>query len=123
VAWRVPSLDDAAAVELFMERARQVRPAYNVTTKEAVVITDICRRLDGLPLAIELAAAQIRMMHPSRIALALDDRFRLLTGGSRTAMARQRTLEASVAWSHDLLDVPEQVLFRRLSVFGRICRS
>jgi predicted ATPase/class 3 adenylate cyclase/DNA-binding CsgD family transcriptional regulator len=118
VAWRVPSLDDDAAVELFMERARQVRPGYNVRTEEAVVVADICRRLDGLPLAIELAAAQIRMMQPSRIALALDDRFRLLTGGSRTAMARQRTLEASVAWSHDLLDVPEQILFRRLSVFA-----
>ena len=118
VAWRVPSLDDDAAVELFMERARQVRPGYSVTTKEAVVVSDICRRLDGLPLAIELAAAQIRMMHPTRIALALDDRFRLLTGGSRTAMARQQTLEASVAWSHDLLDLPEQLLFRRLSVFA-----
>jgi predicted ATPase len=65
VAWRVPSLDDDAAVELFMERARQVRPGYNVTTQEAVVVSDICRRLDGLPLAIELAAAQIRMMHPT----------------------------------------------------------
>ena len=118
VAWRVPSLDDDAAVELFIERARQVRPGYNVAEQEVVVITDICRRLDGIPLAIELAAAQIRMMHPSRIALALDDRFRLLTGGSRTAMARQRTLEASVAWSHDLLDELEQVLFRRLSVFA-----
>jgi predicted ATPase/class 3 adenylate cyclase/DNA-binding CsgD family transcriptional regulator len=118
VAWRVPSLDDGAGLELFTERARQVRPGYNATTQEAVVITDICRRLDGLPLAIELAAAQIRMMHPNRIALALDDRFRLLTGGSRTAMARQRTLEASVAWSHDLLDAPEQILLRRLSVFA-----
>ncbi|MFZ0664797.1 MAG: LuxR C-terminal-related transcriptional regulator, partial [Acidimicrobiales bacterium] len=118
VAWRVPSLDDVAAMDLFMERARQVRPGFSVTTEEAVLVTDICRRLDGLPLAIELAAAQIRMMHPSRIALALDDRFRLLTGGSRTAMARQRTLEASVAWSHDLLDANEQILLRRLSVFA-----
>ena len=118
VVWRVPSLDDNAAVELFVERARQVRPGYTVPAQDAGVVTEICHRLDGIPLAIELAAAQIRVMHPSRIALALDDRFRLLTGGSRTAVARQRTLEASVAWSHGLLDEPEQVLLRRLSVFA-----
>ena len=118
LSWRVPSLDDETAAELFVERARQVRPGYAVLPQEAAVISDICRRLDGLPLAIELAAAQTRIMHPSRIATALDDRFRLLTGGSRTAIARQRTLEASIAWSHDLLDAPAQVLFRRLSVFA-----
>ncbi len=118
VVWRVPSLDDDAAVELFIERARQVRPEYEVPAHDVGIVTEICHRLDGIPLAIELAAAQIRVMHPSRIALALEDRFRLLTGGSRTAMARQRTLEASVAWSHDLLEEREQVLFRRLSVFA-----
>ena len=81
-------------------------------------MAEICRRLDGLPLAIELAAARVRMMPPVRIAAALDDRFRLLTGGGRTALPRQQTLELSVAWSHDLLDKVEQALLRRLSVFA-----
>ena len=118
VVWRVPSLDVETAVELFVERARQVRPGYQKTADEDAVLSDICRRLDGVPLAIELAAARMRMMPAARIATALDDRFRLLTGGDRTAMARQRTLEASIDWSHDLLERPEQVLLRRLSVFA-----
>ena len=118
VAWRVPSLEDGDARELFEERARQVRPGYTVQPQDVGAIEDVCRRLDGLPLAIELAAAQIRVMHPASIALALDNRFRLLTGGSRTSLARQRTLEASVDWSHELLDETEQRLFRRLSIFA-----
>ncbi len=81
-----------------------------------MTIAQIADRLDGIPLALELAAARVRMMHPARIATALDDRFRLLTGGSRTAMPRQQTLEASVAWSYELLDEEEQALARRLSV-------
>jgi predicted ATPase/class 3 adenylate cyclase/DNA-binding CsgD family transcriptional regulator len=115
--WRVPSLDEDAAVRLFGERAAQVRPGF-VPDESAAAIAEICLRLDGLPLAIELAAARVRMMAPERIAAALEDRFRLLTGGGRTVLARQRTLEASVAWSHDLLDLPERVLLRRLSVFA-----
>jgi len=118
IAWRVPSLEEADARSLFEERARQVRPGYTVQPQDAAAVEEVCRRLDGLPLAIELAAAQNRVMHPASIALALDDRFRLLTGGSRTSLARQRTLEASVDWSHELLDETEQTLFRRLSIFA-----
>ena len=116
--WRVPSLDAADAVDLFVERATAVRPNFAPNAEELDLIAHICRRVDGLPLAIELAAARIRMMHPRRIAEGLDDRFRLLTGGSRTATARQQTLEASVAWSHDLLDEHEQAVLRRLSALA-----
>ncbi len=118
LAWRVPSLDDDAACRLFIERAREARPTFAPDAEQLAVVGQICRRLDGLPLAIELAAARTRMMHPARIASALDDRFRLLTGGSRTVMPRQQTLEASVAWSYGLLDDDERVLMRRLSVFA-----
>ena len=93
-------------------RGRASRP----TPRRDAAIAQIAERLDGIPLAIELAAARVRMMHPTRIAAALDDRFRLLTGGSRTAMPRQQTLEASVAWSYELLDDDERALARRLSV-------
>ncbi|WP_167458354.1 ATP-binding protein [Mesorhizobium kowhaii] len=118
LTWRVPSLDDAAATRLFSERASQVRPGFQVEGSEGTAVAQICRRLDGLPLAIELAAARVRMMPPARIAAALDDRFRLLTGGSRTVLPHQQTLETSVAWSHDLLDDAERAMLRRLSVFA-----
>jgi predicted ATPase/DNA-binding CsgD family transcriptional regulator/class 3 adenylate cyclase len=118
VAWRVPSLDEETSVELFMERAAQVRPGWKADAGQAEAIARICRRLDGLPLAIELAAARTRMMQPAQIAEGLDDRFRLLTGGTRQAVPRQQTLEASVAWSYDLLDERERAVLRRLSVFG-----
>src|SRR5207244_2600396 len=116
VAWRVPSLDSTSAVALFMERAEQARPGFVPDAEASAAIDQIADRLDGMPLALELAAARVRMMHPARIAAALDDRFRLLTGGSRTALPRQQTLEASVAWSYELLDESERVLARRLSV-------
>jgi predicted ATPase/class 3 adenylate cyclase/DNA-binding CsgD family transcriptional regulator len=118
VAWRVPSLDEQTSVELFNERAAQVRPGWKADAAQAEVVARICRRLDGLPLAIELAAARTRMMHPAQIAEGLDDRFRLLTGGTRQAVPRQQTLEASVAWSYDLLDERERAVLRRLSVFA-----
>jgi predicted ATPase/DNA-binding CsgD family transcriptional regulator len=118
VAWRVPSLDRDASIRLFIERGAQARPGFAPTAEETAVIADICGRLDGIPLALELAAARVRIMHPARIAAALDDRFRLLTGGGRTAVPRQQTLEASVAWSYDLLDDDERTLLRRLSVFA-----
>jgi predicted ATPase/DNA-binding CsgD family transcriptional regulator len=118
VTWRVPSLDEEAGARLFGERAALVRPGFTVEGDDAEAVGQICRRLDGLPLAIELAAARVRMMPPAGIAAALDDRFRLLTGGGRTVLPRQRTLETSVAWSHDLLDDAERVLLRRLSVFA-----
>ena len=118
ITWGVPSLSlDDEAIELFIDRARQVRPDFVVTDDNAATLTEICLRLDGMPLAIELAAARIRALSPTEIVDSLHDRFRLLTGGARTAVRRQQTLRASVDWSHALLTEPEQVLFRRLSVF------
>ena len=118
VTWRVPSLSLAdEAMELFTDRARLVRPDFGVTDDDAAAVSEICRRLDGMPLAIELAAARIRALSIEEILDSLHDRFRLLTGGSRTAVRRQQTLRASVDWSHALLTEPERVLFRRLAVF------
>ena len=118
VTWRVPSLSlTDEAVELFEDRARRVRPAFTVTDEDAVTVTEICRRLDGMPLAIELAAARVRALSLTEILDSLHDRFRLLTGGSRRAVRRQQSLGASVDWSHALLTEPERVLFRRLSAF------
>jgi predicted ATPase/DNA-binding CsgD family transcriptional regulator len=118
VSWRVPSLSLAdEAVELFTDRARRVRPDLHFTDEDTAAVEDICRRLDGMPLAIELAAARIRALSLTEILDGLRDRFRLLTGGARTAVRRQQTLRASVDWSHALLSGPERVLFRRLAVF------
>ena len=118
VSWRVPSLSLADdAVELFTDRARRARPDFVVTDDNAGVVAEICRRLDGLPLAIELAAARVRALSLTEILDSLHDRFRLLTGGARTAVRRQQTLRASVDWSHALLTEPERVLFRRLAAF------
>jgi predicted ATPase/DNA-binding SARP family transcriptional activator len=105
------------AVRLFMDRAKAVRPGFLLDEASLVPVTEICRRLDGMPLALELAAARLRSMTVGQIAHRLDDRFRLLTSGSRSALPRQRTLRAVVEWSWDLLDEPERVLARRLSVF------
>ncbi|MDQ1381973.1 MAG: hypothetical protein QOJ71_2692 [Actinomycetota bacterium] len=116
VVWRVPSLEPSSAVALFVDRAQDARPGFIPDAEALASIGEVVERLDGIPLALELAAARVRMMHPARIAAALDDRFRLLTGGSRTAMPRQQTLEASVAWSYELLDEEERALARRLSV-------
>jgi predicted ATPase/class 3 adenylate cyclase/DNA-binding CsgD family transcriptional regulator len=118
VTWQVPSLSLAdEAIELFVDRARRVRPEFSVTDGNAATVTEICRRLDGMPLAIELAAARVRALSVTEILDSLHDRFRLLTGGGRTAVRRQQTLRASVDWSHALLTEPEHVLFRRLAVF------
>jgi predicted ATPase/class 3 adenylate cyclase/DNA-binding CsgD family transcriptional regulator len=116
--WRVPSLSlGDEAVELFTDRARRTRPDFRVTDDNLALVTEICRRLDGMPLAIELAAARTRALSLRQIVDSLHDRFRLLTGGARTAVRRQQTLRASVDWSHALLTDPERVLFRRLAVF------
>jgi predicted ATPase/DNA-binding CsgD family transcriptional regulator len=116
--WRVPSLSLAdEAIELFTDRARHVRPDFVVSDDNAATVGEICRRLDGVPLAIELAAARVRALSLTEILDSLHDRFRLLTGGSRTAVRRQQTLRASVDWSHGLLTGPERVLFRRLAAF------
>jgi predicted ATPase/DNA-binding CsgD family transcriptional regulator len=114
--WRVPSLVEDDAVRLFTDRAALVRPATAPDTDDTE-ITTICRRLDGIPLAIELAAAWTRALTPAQIVAGLDDRFRLLTGGPRVATARQQTLVASMDWSHDLLSDLDRVVFRRLAVF------
>ncbi|MBW4718276.1 BTAD domain-containing putative transcriptional regulator [Saccharothrix obliqua] len=113
----VPPLDVDTAVRLLAERAAAVRPGFEVTDANTPVLVEVCRRLDGLPLAIELAAARLRSLTPEQLAARLDDRFRLLTGGSRTAMPRHRTLRAVVAWSWDLLDDAERDFAERLAVF------
>jgi predicted ATPase/class 3 adenylate cyclase/DNA-binding CsgD family transcriptional regulator len=118
VSWRVPSLSLAdEAIELFTDRARQVRPDFCLTDDNTATAAEICRRLDGVPLAIELAAARVRVLSLTEIRDGLHDRFRLLTGGARTAVRRQQTLRASVDWSHALLTEPERILFARLAVF------
>jgi predicted ATPase/class 3 adenylate cyclase/DNA-binding CsgD family transcriptional regulator len=118
VSLRVPSLSlSDEAIELFTDRARRVRPDFCVTDENAAAVGEICRRVDGLPLAIELAAARVRALSLPEILNGLHDRFRLLTSGARTAVHRQQTLRASVDWSHALLTEPERVLFRRLAVF------
>ena len=118
-SWRVPSLSlTDEAIELFTDRARHVRPDFAITDDNAAVVGEICRRLDGLPLAIELAAARVRALSLAEILDTLHDRFRLLTGGARTAVRRQQTLRASVDWSHALLTEPERVLFRGLAAFS-----
>jgi predicted ATPase/class 3 adenylate cyclase/DNA-binding CsgD family transcriptional regulator len=114
----VPSLSQYEAVQLIIDRARRARPTFVVSEANAAAIAQICHRLDGIPLAIELAAARCRQMSAERIALDLDDRFRLLTGGARTVLPRQQTLLASVDWSYDRLDEIEQLVFRRLGVFA-----
>ena len=129
VPYRVPSLavpeypaplsavTEADAVRLFLDRAIHVRPAFAVSEDNASFVAAICRSLDGMPLAIELAAARVRMLSPERIARELGDRFRLLTGGGRTVAPRHDTLRASIDWSHDLCSEAERVLLRRLSVW------
>ncbi len=106
------------SVRLFVDRAMAVQPAFRVTAENAPAVAEICRRLDGIPLALELAAARVRMLSPDKIAARLNDRFHLLTGGSRTALPRQQTLRALIDWSYDLLTEPERALLRRLAVFA-----
>jgi non-specific serine/threonine protein kinase len=105
------------AVRLFVERARQARPEYRLQEGDSPVVARICRRVDGIPLALELAAARMRAMTAEQIAQRLDDRFRLLAGGSRTAPPRHQTLRATLDWSYDLLSETERLLLRRLAVF------
>ncbi len=129
--WRVPSLSvpdpsqpvrlesllEFEAARLFVDRALAVDPAFAVTDSNVASIAEVCHRLDGIPLAIELAAARLNVLSLDQINSRLKDRFRLLTGGSRTAVARQRTLEATVDWSYELLAEPERRLLCRLSIF------
>jgi predicted ATPase/DNA-binding CsgD family transcriptional regulator/DNA-binding XRE family transcriptional regulator len=106
------------AVRLFVERARAARPDFVLTAADAPAVAEVCRRLDGLPLALELAAPRIALLPPRALLVALERRLPLLTGGARDLPARHRTLRAALAWSEDLLAPPEQALFRRLGVFA-----
>ena len=118
----VEPLPEPVALRLLADRGAAARPGFRVdATETAAACAEICRRLDGLPLAIELAAARLRMLTPRQIADRLDDRFRLLTSGSRTVLPRQQTLRAVVDWSWDLLDEAERAVLRRLSVFAGGC--
>ena len=130
--WRVPSLavPEAAelaagvdlekfdAVRLFIDRARQSKPDFTVSPFNAAAIVEVCQRLGGIPLALELAATRVKVLSCEQIAARLNDQFRLLTGGARNALPRHQTLRAAVDWSHELLTEPERALFRRLSVFA-----
>ena len=117
-AQTVESLSQYEAVRLFIERARAVQPSFSVTDASAPAVAQVCFHLDGIPLAIELAAARVRSLSVEEISRRLDQRFRLLTGGSRDRLPRQQTLRALIDWSYDLLTEPEKTLLRRLSVFA-----
>ena len=114
----VSGADGYEAVRLFADRAAASRPGFTVGPDNIVTVTSICRALDGMPLAIELAAARVRALSVEQISARLDDRFELLTAGDRSAAPRQRTLRAAIEWSYELLTDPERALFRRLSVFS-----
>jgi predicted ATPase/class 3 adenylate cyclase len=107
----------SAAIALFVDRAAAVDKRFTLADENAAVVADICRRLDGIPLAIELAASRVRILSPRQLRERLDERFRVLTGGSRDVLPRQQTLRALIDWSHDLLDERERGLFRRLGIF------
>ena len=133
--WQVPplavprpheqlTLDEAArceAIQLFVARAQARRPSFRLTAQSVDLVAQVCRRLDGIPLALELAAVRLSALSLASLAARLDDRFRLLTGGSPTAVPHQQTLKAALDWSYDLLSEPEQILLRRLSVFAEGC--
>ncbi len=112
------TLAECDSVRLFVERATAALPAFQFSAGNAAAVASVCTRLDGIPLALELAAARVKVLTPEQIDGRLNDRFRLLTGGSRTALPRQQTLRALVDWSYELLSPAEQRLLRRLSVFG-----
>jgi predicted ATPase/class 3 adenylate cyclase len=114
----VDALAGCEAVQLFVQIAAMNRSHFTLTERDAPAIAQICQRLDGIPLAIELAAARLQVFSAGQIAARLDDRFRLLTAGNRTALPRQQTLRAMIDWSYDLLSAPEQAVLRRLSVFS-----
>ena len=130
--WRVPSLSlpdpqrlppldrftEYEAVRLFIDRAAASAPQFAVTSSNALAVAQVCHRLDGIPLAIELAAARVKVLAVEQIAARLDDRFRLLTSGSRTALPRHQTLRAAMDWSYDLLSDRERTVLHRLSVFA-----
>jgi predicted ATPase/tRNA A-37 threonylcarbamoyl transferase component Bud32 len=115
------ALSQYSAISLFVQRAAAIKPNFELTEENAAAVAEICARLDGLPLAIELAAARVKLLSPSAIRTRLANRLQLLTGGARDLPARQQTLRQAIDWSYDLLNEPEQKLFRRLSVFQGGC--
>jgi predicted ATPase len=114
----VPSLLHYDALRLFVERAEAAEPSFHLTASNAAAVVEICRRLDGIPLALELAAGRVRGMGVTLLAARLDQRFRLLISGDRTALPRQQTLQATIDWSYRLLSASEQVVLRRLGIFA-----
>ncbi len=114
----LPAMTQYEAVLLFVDRAMAALPSFQLTEQNAAAVADICQQLDGIPLALELAAARVRTLSVETIAARLGDRFRLLAGGNRTAMPRQQTLRALIDWSYDLLTENERALLRRLAVFA-----
>lgn len=117
----VEQLAQVEAVQLFTQRARTVRADFDLTGENGAAVAEICHRLDGLPLAIELAAARVRFLPPQKMIAQLGNRFRLLTGGARDLPTRHQTLRGAIDWSYDLLSADEQVLFRHLAVFCCSC--
>jgi predicted ATPase len=117
---RLPTLEVLShyeAVRLFVERAEATKAGFEITSENAPAVAEICARLDGLPLAIELAAARIKLLPPSAILARLSNRLKLLTGGARDLPERQRTLRGTIEWSHTLLEEGEKTLFARMAVF------
>ncbi len=114
----VEAVSRCEAVRFFIDRARAVNPSFAVTMQNVAALSTVCRRLDGVPLALELAAARIRVLSVEQIAERLDDRLRLLTSGLRSTLPRHQTMRAAIDWSHDLLTLQERLLWRRLSVFA-----
>lgn len=119
--YRLPSLSSQASVALFADRAQAVDAHFALDDANVRTVTEICLRLDGIPLAIELAAAHVNVLSVSTLAERLDDRFRILIGGERTALPRQQTMRATIDWSYDLLSGPERRVFERLSAFEGGC--
>lgn len=117
-AYRMPTLSANEAIALFAERAKTADQRFSLTPENEPVVAEICKRLDGIALAIELAAARVKLLSVKALLEKLDDRFRVLTGGSRTLLPRQQTLRALIDWSYDLLSDSERTLFRRLSIFS-----
>lgn len=115
---RLPSLDIDEAVELFVDRARAADERFELTDENAPYVAELCRNLDGVPLAVELAAARVKLLSPRQLTERLKERFRVLTGGDRSALPRHQTLRATIDWSFELLDEQARMLFRRLSIFA-----
>ena len=120
-SYRLPSLNENEAVELFVDRAQATDAHFKLNDENRLTVAEICRRLDGIPLAVELAAARVSVLAPTAIAVGLDNCFRILGGGERTALPRQRTMRGAIDWSYGLLSASEQRLFERLSIFAEGC--